>query len=188
MINLVTVGGMKWAVDVGFGANGQIQPLPLDQASTVFDAIRPASVRLVWRSIPQHTDPNQRLWAFEHRINDASEWTTNYCFSELEFLAADYEVMNYFVANSRKTIFTQFILCSRMIFGHELGIQQDADDIVGVYILMKNTLKKRVHGENEILVEFKSEEERMQALDKYFGIRFGSYERKAIAGLASEIV
>ncbi|KAF2103852.1 cysteine proteinase [Rhizodiscina lignyota] len=187
MINIVTIGDNRYAVDVGFGANGQTQPLLLDKSETVHAGITPASKRVVWRNIAQNTNPHQRLWVYEHRNDDSSKWQEMYCFTDLEFLPADYDVMNYYTSTSRQTFFTHIVLCSRMIFGGEVGLEDEADEIVGVYILYGETLKKRLHGENEVLIEFKSEDERLKALEDYFGISFNQGERSAINGLVSAI-
>lgn len=42
-------------------------------------------------------------------------------------------------------------------------------------------------GEKTKEIEFKSEEERIDALEEYFGMKFGDAEREGIAGLPSEI-
>lgn len=33
MVNIVTIGGQRYVVDVGFGPNGQTQPLPLEDGA-----------------------------------------------------------------------------------------------------------------------------------------------------------
>ena len=48
-------------------------------------------------------------------------------------------------------------------------------------------LKWNVKGEKTKEIEFKSEEERIDALEEYFGMKFGDAEREGIAGLPSEI-
>lgn len=90
MIIIVTIGNDQYVADVGFGGNGQIHPLILDKSGTVTAGILPASKRILWRNINQNTDPNQRMWVFEHRNDDDSEWEETYCFTDLEFLPADY--------------------------------------------------------------------------------------------------
>lgn len=55
MVNLVTIEGKKYHVDVGFGGNGAIQPLPLNRDEQSFESIIPASHRLVWRNIDVNT-------------------------------------------------------------------------------------------------------------------------------------
>lgn len=180
MINLVTIDSTKYWVDVGFGPNCSVQPLPLKDGITATN-IAPASVRLQYRNIDQNTDPSQRLWCFEHRINDKSEWQEMYCFSEMEFLPSDYHLMNYYTSTSPKTWFTQRIVCSKMLLGGDEG-----DMVVGVVIL-QNDLKRRMHGKTETQQVFESEEERLKALEDVFEIRFNQSEREGIQGMASAI-
>lgn len=90
MINFVTIEGKKYHVDVGFGANGPVQPLLLNKEEMIFDSIKPAAHRLVWKNIDGNTDPDQRLWVLEHRIDQGSPWNELYCYTELEFLEGDY--------------------------------------------------------------------------------------------------
>jgi arylamine N-acetyltransferase len=61
MINIVTIDETKYHVDVGFGGNGPVVPMPLERSGVVREHIKPAAARLQWRNIPGNTDPNQRL-------------------------------------------------------------------------------------------------------------------------------
>lgn len=180
MINFVTIGDTKYHVDVGYGAEGPIVPMPLDRSGTVQTHIKPAVSRLQWRNIQDNTDPNQRLWVYEYRRDDASDWETKYAYTELEFLPQDYAIMNYFTSTSHRTFFTRVALAEKKILG-------DDGELVGNLIMMGNSLKWRIHGEKTKAIEFASEAERLEALEKYFGIKFGEVERDGIRGLASEI-
>jgi arylamine N-acetyltransferase len=180
MVNLVTIGDTKYHVDVGFGADGPIVPMPLHRSGTTQQHIKPASTRLQWRNIDGNLDPNQRLWVLEYRRSDESDWEINYVYTELEFQPQDYTIMNYFCSTSQRIWFTQSIAVEKKILG-------DHGELVGKLTLVGNSLKRNIHGEKKEHVEFKSEAERLDALEKYFGIKFGEAERDAIQGLPSEI-
>ncbi|MBE7179988.1 MAG: arylamine N-acetyltransferase [Terriglobus roseus] len=90
MINIVTIGGRKYHVDVGFGPNGLVAPMPINHDELVLDGIAPATHRLVYKNIEENTDPDQRLWVLQHRNDDSSSWTDLYCYTLLEFIAADF--------------------------------------------------------------------------------------------------
>ncbi|KAF1833720.1 arylamine N-acetyltransferase 1 [Decorospora gaudefroyi] len=180
MVNLVTLGDTKYHVDVGFGADGPIAPMPLHRSGSYEHHVEPATVRLQWRNIPGNTDPNQRLWVYEYKQNNDSAWEIKYCYSELEFQPQDYEVMNYFTSTSQRTFFTRMVVADRKILG-------DDGELVGKMSLAGNGIKWNIRGLKTKEIEFKSEGERLEALEKYFGIRFGAVERAGIAGMASEI-
>lgn len=180
MVNLITIGVTKYHVDVGFGAEGPVVPMPLDRSGTIQKHISPAVARLQWRNIPGNTDPDQKLWVYEHRRNDDVDWDIKYCYSELEFLPSDYNTMNYYTSTSHKTFFTRVIIVDKKLL-------DDEGEYKGSLILFGNSIKWRIHGVKEKETEFTKEEDRLQALEKYFGIKFGEVERDGIRGLASEI-
>lgn len=180
MVNLVTIGESKYKVDVGFGPNGSIMPMPLDRSGTVKEHIKPAEVRLQWRNVPGNTDPNQRLWVYEHRADQDSEFALMYCFTELEFIPSDYAVMNYFTSTSKHTWFTSTIVVEKKVL-------DNAGELAGQLIMSGKSLKWRTHGKKENPIEFESEEDRLAALEKHFGIHFSEVERVGIQGLPSEI-
>lgn len=86
-----------------------------------------------------------------------------------------------------------------MIAAHEIGRdaseasselsenKEHGDEIVGVYIIAGARFKKRIHGKIESSTVFKSDEERLEALKKYFGMDFIDREKEAIKGLPSAI-
>jgi arylamine N-acetyltransferase len=181
MINLVKIGEHRYMVDVGFGPNGPIHPLKLDHSGSISKHITPASMRLQWRNIDANTNPNQRLWVYELKINDESDFQEVYCFTELEFLPTDYEMMNYYTSTSPKIFFTQKIVCAKMLLGG-----QEGDQIIGV-IILQDDVKWRIHGKKEWEQKFESEEDRLKALDETFGIKLSPVEREGIKGMVSEI-
>lgn len=180
MVILVTIGETKYHVDVGFGGNGPVVPMPLDMDGTIQEHISPASARLQYRNIPGNCDPNQRLWVYEHREGAESDWNLTYCFTELEFLPNDYAVMNYNTSTNIKTFFTRIAMAVNTIL-------DEKGDFKGSLILFGNSIKWRTHGVKEKEIEFKSEQDRLDALEKYFGIKFTQTERDSIRGYPSEI-
>lgn len=187
MVNLITIHNTKYLVDVGFGGNGPTHPLPLlksspENTSPISSNILPASVRLIWKNIEANVDPAQRLWVYQHRANDAAQWDDTYCFTELEFLPQDYEVMNYVTSRASTTIFTQRLMCVKMILGGDAG-----EEVVGV-ITCGDDIKWRLHGEVTRREEFKTELDRLKALEEHFGIQLTDEEKGGIRGLVTEII
>lgn len=180
MVNFVTIGETKYHVDVGFGAEGPVCPMPLDHTGTVKPHIVPSEARLQWRNIQDNTDPNQRLWVYEYRRDKYSEWEPKYAYTELEYLPQDYAVMNYFTSTSPRTFFTRVTVVEKKLVGAD-------GELAGNLILMGNSLKWRVNGHKEKEIEFSNETDRLDSLEKHFGIRFGQVQREGIRGLPSEI-
>jgi arylamine N-acetyltransferase len=181
MVNLVTIGDIKYHVDVGFGGNGPVVPMKLDKAGEVQEHIFPATARLQWRNIPGNTDPNQRLWVYEHKIDNNSDFQPIYCFTELEFLPSDYAIMNYFTSTSPRTFFTRVIVAEKKIVG------EDGETLVGSLIMGNSDLKWRVRGQKDREIKFECEEDRIKALADHFGIELSLVEKEGIRGLPSEL-
>lgn len=180
MINIVTLSdGKKYMLDVGFGGNGPIQPLLLDPEHSHSQYIPPAEVRLIYDNIPDNTDPNQKLWIYQHRMNPDAPWVPMYCFTELEFLPSDYELMNMRTSQSRTSFFTYRVMVVKMIL--------EGGEVVGTLMLVGAEVKRRVGGKVEHIMTCKTEAERVQALEKWFGIRLREDEKVGIKGMVTEL-
>ncbi|KAL8683538.1 MAG: hypothetical protein Q9186_000450 [Xanthomendoza sp. 1 TL-2023] len=179
MINIVTLKGTKYMVDVGFGGNGPTAPLPL-QDGLIHNRIYPSGMRLIYSNIESiHTDPTQCVWSFQVRQSEGEKWQTQYCFTETEFLPQDYEIMNFWTSRSRKSIFTQSILLAKMVMERE--------KLVGSLTMFTAEAKRRVGGEVVESRTCQTERERVEVLREWFGIRLTEEEEKGIEGLATEL-
>ncbi|KAK0628746.1 hypothetical protein B0T17DRAFT_573861 [Bombardia bombarda] len=180
MVNIVTVSSTRYLVDVGFGADTPPQPVPLLHPY-VFPCVLPVRGRLEYKSIDEHTDANQRVWVFSSQEHADAPWKELYAFVELEFFPADFEVMNLSAMTAPQSYFVQTVVCVRTIMDDEV------QGPVGVMILHKDYLKRRLGGETEIVQRFEKEVERVVALAVYFGIGLKGADQRAIRGLASEL-
>jgi len=179
MVNIVVIGEERYHVDVGFGTNCPIQPLKLDSSGLEYQHIHPGTMRLQWRNIDANTNPNQRLWVYEHKKDEQSEFQQTYCFTELEFLPSDYSLMSYFTSTNPRTFFTYRVMCERKLF--------DVDHQIAGNVVLTDKFKWRRKGDENIDHNLTDEEDRTTHLEKYFGIRFTSIERDSIRGLVSEL-
>ncbi|KAK3361515.1 hypothetical protein B0T24DRAFT_684558 [Lasiosphaeria ovina] len=180
MANLVTINNTRYLVDVGFGSNGPPHPVPLVDGHE-FVGIAPVRGRLQHRALEEHTDPNQRVWVYSTRDDAEGEpWRDQYAFVELEFLPADFEVMNLHTMTAPQSYFVQTVLCMRTL------LDERAQTAHGVVILHKDYVKTRV-GAVETIETLETEEQRVRALDQYFKVVITPDEQKAICGLASEL-
>lgn len=139
-------------------------------------------MRLVSESIAEFTDPNRKVWIFQIRYNPDSNWVPQICFSDIEFLPQDFEVMNFSVSQSRTSWFTKTFICTRMI------LNIDGTEVKGQCVMTGQEVKQRVRGQTEILETLRTEEDRVKALAKYFDIHLRGEEIQGILGMVSQII
>lgn len=139
-------------------------------------------MRLVSENIVEFTDPSQKIWIYQTRYNPESNWVPQICFSDIEFLPQDFGVMNFSVSQSRTSWFTKIFVCMRMI------LNQDRTEVIGQCVISGKEVKRRVHGETEILETLQTEEDRVKALAKYFDMHLREDEIQGIRGMTSELV
>ncbi len=147
MVNIVTIGGQRYIVDVGFGAKGPINPVPLTEG-LVHPHIAPASVRIIRTVLPQHTDRTRRLWVYQHRDDDNSLWTDVCCFTDVEFFQADFQSITVGTTFRRNSAFSYTIAMARMMLASEMeGPWGDAtDEIIGTVMVLDRRVKRTLHG------------------------------------------
>ncbi|KAI9885362.1 MAG: hypothetical protein M1823_002833 [Watsoniomyces obsoletus] len=178
MVNLVTINGAKYMVDVGFGADCPTQPMRLKEGECC-TGLGTQSWRLRWTTIPETTDPSQQLWVLEGRRKEEQPWTPYYCFAELEFLPADFSNMNYVTSTRRTSLFTWMVMCTRTIV--------EGDEAVGVRTLANGDVKERRNGEVRTIMTCENEAQRVEALKEWFGISLTEEEQRGIEGLGTEL-
>jgi arylamine N-acetyltransferase len=186
MVNIVTVQGKPYLVDVGFGSNSPTFPVPLEDGYTALNIDPGHSMRLNRGHIPDNmskgnNNPNQELWMYEIRFTDTSPWLPAYCFSEIEFLPRDFETMNFFVSKSPTSWFTFCVVALNYVMDPE------TERIVGDVTLFNGDIKKRRYGVSESLMEIRGEGDRVVALERWLGIRLTEEEVKGIEGLGTEL-
>jgi arylamine N-acetyltransferase len=179
MLNIVTIAGKRYVIDVGFGSSGPTYPLPLVENEISIN-VGTQEMRLMYDTIPDFTRPGQNLWLYQYRHEANQPWLPAYAFSEIEFTPSDFTMMNYFMSTHYTSWFTYLIVCVKMVL--------EDGQIVGDITLTGNEVKKRIKGESVVLAFCISEEERLKALDEFFGIRLSSSERDGIRGMITEIL
>lgn len=198
MVNIVTINKTRYLVDVGFGSNGSVHPVPLEN-NRIFTTVSPVRGKLEYKSLSQHTDQaSQRIWVYSTQENQSAPWKEMYCFAaNMEFFPADFEVMNLSTMTSPQSFFVQTVMCMWLLLNDDSHNDIDDEDDkkerqpgpgpIGVLILHKDYVKRRIGGKSEIIEHFESEEQRVEALERYFGIVLTRKEREAIRGLPSEL-
>lgn len=181
MVNLVTVDGTKYVVDVGFGSLEAMRPVPLTPG-VEFTQIAPRRGRLEHRALAQHTDPAQRVWVYSTQEDAAAPWVERNCFTEAECFPDDYALMNYHTMSHPTSYFVQTVLAMRGLW------DEGARRVGGVLTLHKDEVKRRMAGaETELLETLRTEAERVRALAEYFDVVLTPLEQRGIRGMASEL-
>ena len=180
MINIVTIDGKDYLVDVGFGGSGA----PIDPIRLVNDQPTPGigsqSVRLLLSGIPDNTRSDKQLWCYQFRRSQDSPWIPGYSFTEVEFLPQDYVMMSFFTSNSRTSWFTYRVVCVKHLM--------ENGEIIGEVTLFEREVKRRIKGKTEVLAKLSSEDERVEALRKYLGVKLTQAEILGIRGMITEIL
>ncbi|KAL4990555.1 hypothetical protein BDW68DRAFT_153930, partial [Aspergillus falconensis] len=180
MVIIVAIGDFKYMVDVGFGNNGPTFPMPLLRKASR-DLISPSQMLLDKEPLPEAVDQSQEFWVYKVRYGPDREWIPMYAFSESEFLPQDFAMMNFNTSKGSSSWFTQKVVCVRHI------LSEDESSIQGLYIMAGEQVKRRVYGQTEAVQNLETEEDRVQALAKWFGIHLLDHEVAGIQGLGSEL-
>lgn len=185
MCLVVTIDGARYVVDVGYGGDAAMQPIPL-VSGTEFTVLAPRRGRLEYRSIDLHTDKSQRLWVYStcDAMDDGDgsvPWVEQYCFVELEFFPRDYVQMNYFTSQSPTSFFTPHLLGARALVEDD-GSGTGTVRLVGILTYLKTQIRRRMEGsmDKEVLATLTTEQERIDALQKWFLIRLSEEDRQGI--------
>lgn len=86
--------------------------------------------------------------------------------------------MNFFTSQHSTSWFTQSLVCTVMI------MHENEHEVKGQYVVSGKEVKRRINGQTEILENLKSENDRVRALAKWFGMHFRKNEIEAIRGLS----
>lgn len=99
-ILLVEVAGQPWLVDLGFGTNGLIEPIPLavgPEHFQFFDAYR-------LQAAPQHN--------YHLQLHMQGEWQSLYTFTLDEAQPSDYQMMNFYYSQAPDSPFRKQRICT----------------------------------------------------------------------------
>ncbi len=183
IVNIVTLeSGEKWMLDVAFGGDGPTKPLPLI-SEHVTRNLGTQEVRLIYGTIPQQLEQTQKLWIYQYRNGEGKDWNSFYAFPELEFLHADFEIMNFFTSQSTRSFQTSTVLIIRFLRG-----ETEEEGIVGKHMLVNGEVKRNDGGKTRLVLNCTTEEERIEAFKEQFDIRLTDEEVNGIKGRNEELL
>lgn len=180
MINIVIIANKRYLVDVGFGGSGApTHPIPLvsDQPSS---NVGSQSVRLLLSNISDNTRKDQHLWCYQFCHGEKRSWIDGYSFTETEFLPQDFKMMSFFTSTSKTSWFTYRVVCVKHLM--------ENGELVGEIKLYENEVRRRIRGESELVATLATEDERVQSLEKHFGVKLSEAEVLGIHGMITELL
>jgi hypothetical protein len=188
MVNIVTLpDGTQYMLDVGFGGDGATKPVPLIDGHVVQN-IGSQEIRLVHDHIPEQVDRSEqaKLWIYQYRNAIDLPWNSFYAFPETEFLEADFAIMNWYTGSSPTSFQTYTQLVIRFL---RKGVEGEESEqvIYGKRMLVNGTVKENLGGKTRVLMECKTEEERIEALRVWFEMGFTDEESDGIRGWVTEL-
>lgn len=135
------------------------------------------TVQLVYETLP---GANQRQWIYQFRNTENQSWTPGYAFTEIEFFLSDFEVMNFFTSRSSDCFLTSHLLVVKFL-------REGDNNVYGKIILDDDKMKENLGGKSNVVQTFTRERERIEALEKHFGIELTKEEKNAIRGRISSL-
>jgi len=175
----VTIDSRKYLVDVGFGGGGLIQPIEILEG-VIVSGVPPESHRVVKGFVGSSTD-SRRQWSLQHRKSDIEEWSILYSFdAKTEFFVADYTSMNFYTSTAPEAVFVNKLMMMKVLL-------DDSGTPFGRRTMLNDKINE-VHGTKRLLLcDCQTEEDRVQAIAKYWEIFLTKEEGIAIAGRVPEI-
>ncbi|KXJ89039.1 hypothetical protein Micbo1qcDRAFT_196924 [Microdochium bolleyi] len=198
----------RYHVDIAFGGDGALLPMPLTPG-LVHDNLGAQQIRLVKEYISTQTHRPQdaagaerhKLWIYQYRNGPDQEWSSYYCFPEIEFMAMDWEVVNWWTSTNERSLQTRRPLCILFLrqlnedgdVASERSAQQhgaaDTGDyhIYGKRMLVAGVVKENLGGKTRVLTVCETEQQRVAALREYFSLTLTDEEANGITGFRTEL-
>jgi arylamine N-acetyltransferase len=175
MVLIVRFQEDSYLVDVGFGANGPVKAMRIPPPSTIGDIVTgviPEEHQLGVINAPH--SPQETLYILRHRHDERSLWNPLFTFdASTPFSGSDYEIMSFHCHCHPHSPFVNNILCTTTGFdGQGTAISRT--------MLQNNILKERRGGYNTVIEKLDSEEARLAAIERIWGIKFTDVEKKGV--------
>ncbi|KAF2832952.1 arylamine N-acetyltransferase 2 [Ophiobolus disseminans] len=189
LVNLTTLSdGTKWALDVGFGGDGPTAPIQLihDRKQTNMGS---QEIRLWHDWIPAqlHRTEETKLWVYQYRNGPEQVWNSFYAFSEAEAIEADFHNLNWYTGSHPESFQTFTCIIVYFLRRVKEGAEKGDQEIYGKRMLVNGAVKENLGGKTKVVEDCKTEEQRIQALQKWFGMSFTEEEKAGIRGWGTEL-
>lgn len=177
-----------WMVDVGFGGDGASKPMPLVEGQITHN-MGTQEIRLVRDFLPEQSerqDPTRMSWIYQYRNGPEKPWNSNYGFSEVEFMHDDFDVISLYTSTHPSSFQTFMMVIVKFLRRANADVPGE-EEIYGKRMLVNGTVKENLSGKTVVVQECLSEQERIGALKKWFGIALTDEEREGIRGHVTEL-
>ena len=169
-------------IDVGFGGDCPTAPIPLIDSVGGARNLGDQYVRLKLHGSPQGKGPDAPLWVYQAQDGPEMAWKNFYCFSEIEFLPQDLEIMSFYASTHPESYLTRAVVA--------LKYEREGHDIKRKIILRDaevTSQASRLGQDKERLHVLKTEAERVHVLASLFGLHLTPEEIDSIKGLPTEL-
>jgi arylamine N-acetyltransferase len=181
--NIVVIfsSGDKYMVDASYGGDGPTKPLPLIDG-VITPNLGTQEVRLHYDHPSVVTDKSQpKLWTYQYRNGKDKDWNSCYFFPELEFSLEDLIVMSYYASSSPDSSQPHVVLMVKFL-------RRDGENhVYGKVMLIDNEVKMNEGGKTKVVQLCRTEEERVNAFTRWFGIDLTEEERCGIFGRSTQL-
>ncbi|KAJ5771617.1 hypothetical protein N7520_002146 [Penicillium odoratum] len=184
IVNILELNGIQYHIDVAFGGDGPTKPIPMISGSTIRN-LGTQEVRLIYGNMSKQSRPSQKLWIYQYRNGVDKEWNSFYSFGEFEFFQEDFAVINRYTSWDTITKNNHWIvkfLREGEVGGLQLlegelcacahGDDEDEVGIVGKIMYVNGDVKLNMGGKTRVIDSFKTEEEKLAGLKKWFAFEF----------------
>ncbi|KAI8629070.1 cysteine proteinase [Xylariaceae sp. FL1651] len=180
IVSIVDIEGKKYHVDIAFGGDCATMPMPLVHG-LVHQNIGGQQIRLMRDWIPTQTKRTDetKLWIYEYRNGEDKEWNPFYAMAEVEFMPLDWEVVNVYASNSSKSWQTNTVIAIKFL---RRTREDGEEEIYGKRMLVNGIIKENLGEKTKVIHECKTDDERVEALKRYFDIRLTEEEANGIKG------
>lgn len=117
---------------------------------------------------------------YQIQYKPGGDWHSALCWGDTEFIPADFDVMSYFTSKHKASWLANTVMGTRFF--------REGEEVVGKYTLAHGTFKMNMRGNVQVVLDCKTEAERVAGLEKYFGVKLNAEEMEAIVGWPSAIV
>ena len=164
-------------------------PMPLIDG-LIHENLGTQQIRLFRDWIPTQVKRTEetKLWIYQYRNGPEKDWQSFYSFPGIEFMMLDWGVVNFWMTTHPTSHQRYNVLVIKFLRRLKKGEDEGGEhEIYGKRMMVNGVVKENLGGKTQIIAQLKSEEERVSALEKYFGIELAEEEVLGIAGYKSEL-
>lgn len=196
---IILPDGSKWYDDIAFGGDGPTMALPLVDDGRAHQNLGAQQVRLIkdWIPTQVHRTEATKLWIYQYRNGDERSklpWNSFYAFVELEFMLADWDVVNWWTGSHPDSRHVKAPLVVKFLSRpHQNEPTENADilcpsiEIYGKRMLIGAMVKENLGGRTRTIQEYTTEKSRTEGLEHQFDIRLSDEEKAHIQGWPSSL-